>query len=131
MGFFLAGFIRDQAPTAAQDAQFLRDERGHLVRDLLGFPVMAIAENQSAELQKENEPSNGGIGIEENIGEDIEEEWEGFGHEAPDSHETVHSEAPAEPDYRKRKEVASKGKHSYNPNKKRADLVSKSKKRQK
>ena len=40
MGFFLAGFVRDRAPvTEDMEAQFLRDERGQLVRDLLGFPV--------------------------------------------------------------------------------------------
>jgi putative methyltransferase len=44
MGFFLAGFVRDQQPPADADAQFLRDERGHLVRDLLGHPVRVQGE---------------------------------------------------------------------------------------
>jgi putative methyltransferase len=39
MGFFLAGFIRDVKPRKDVDAEFLRDERGHLVRDMMGFPV--------------------------------------------------------------------------------------------
>ena len=39
MGFFLVGFVRDVEPAADIDVDFLRDERGHLVRDLLGFPL--------------------------------------------------------------------------------------------
>ncbi len=48
MGFFLAGFTRDLEPKEDMDAQFLRDERGHLVRDLMGFPVRTIAEEGSS-----------------------------------------------------------------------------------
>ncbi|RFU34750.1 hypothetical protein B7463_g1526, partial [Scytalidium lignicola] len=40
MGFFVAGFVRDpEAPSEDLDAQFLRDDGGMLVRDLIGFPV--------------------------------------------------------------------------------------------
>jgi putative methyltransferase len=39
MGFFLAGFTRDLKPKKDIDSEFLRDERGHLVRDIMGFPV--------------------------------------------------------------------------------------------
>lgn len=39
MGFFLAGFVRDQTSTVDPEAEFIRDERGHLVRDLMGIPI--------------------------------------------------------------------------------------------
>jgi putative methyltransferase len=55
MGFFLAGFVRDPMPAADVEAQFLRDERGHLVRDVTGVPVRVGEERV-----------------------DEEEEWNGF-----------------------------------------------------
>jgi putative methyltransferase len=55
MGFFLAGFVRDPTPAADVEAQFLRDERGHLVRDVMGVPVRVGEERV-----------------------DEEEEWNGF-----------------------------------------------------
>jgi putative methyltransferase len=76
MGFFLAGFIRDVKPRKDVDAEFLRDERGHLVRDMMGFPVRV-------------NPQEGNFG---SINEDVditpvrlvptdegEDEWVGFG----------------------------------------------------
>ena len=73
MGFFLAGFVRDPPAAGdadAADAQFLRDERGHMVRDVLGFPVrVQDAANKPA--QKES-----GQGEDEQGAS--EEEWNGF-----------------------------------------------------
>jgi 25S rRNA (cytosine2278-C5)-methyltransferase len=70
MGFFLAGFVRDLKAAANMDDEFLRDERGHLVRDLLGFPVRKEEEQAIGEIvEKEVE--------EQFVGED--EEWTGFG----------------------------------------------------
>jgi putative methyltransferase len=52
MGFFLAGFVRDQEPRQNLGANFLRDERGHMVRDLMGYPVEALPENSSGEVEE-------------------------------------------------------------------------------
>ncbi len=59
MGFFLAGFVRDHVSTTTSDTEFLRDDRGHLVRDLLGMPVRVPPRGRKEEVQ--------------------DEEWEGFG----------------------------------------------------
>lgn len=78
MGFFLAGFVRDQHPPADADAQFQRDERGHLVRDVLGYPVRVHGEvgldARRAEVRED--------GAEEAQG--MEEEWNGFSSEDDD-----------------------------------------------
>lgn len=77
MGFFLAGLVRDQAPTTNLDAEFLRDERGHLVRDLLGMPVRV----QSGEsFEHEETDAMVGQGVES---EEDDEEWEGFEDDEP------------------------------------------------
>lgn len=44
MGFFLAGLVRDESLTTELDQQFLRDNQGHLIRDVMGIPVRAEAE---------------------------------------------------------------------------------------
>ena len=75
MGFFLAGFVRDGTPSGDLGEQYLRDDKGHLVRDMLGVPVRkgdqnAIMEDIAAE-----------------VGEDFagdEDEWNGFGDEQPE-----------------------------------------------
>lgn len=73
MGFFLAGFVRDQKPASDLADQFLRDERGHLVRDLLGVPVRKDTEQIDPSDQiEENDEDNK---------EEEEEEWGGFGDE--------------------------------------------------
>jgi putative methyltransferase len=61
MGFFLAAFVRDRV-VASDDraAKVVRDEKGFIVRDLMGIPVMAYSD-----LEKEEE----------------EEEWTGFGND--------------------------------------------------
>ncbi|RDL40745.1 S-adenosyl-L-methionine-dependent methyltransferase [Venustampulla echinocandica] len=74
MGFFLAGFVRDQQVHGDIESQLLRDERGHLVRDLLGFPVRTHPEesgNVSNGVAAEPE-------TEENNHLEYEEEWGGF-----------------------------------------------------
>ncbi|OWP00782.1 hypothetical protein B2J93_8473 [Marssonina coronariae] len=55
MGFFLAGFVRDQTPRGEVDEQFLRDERGHLVRDIMGFPVRKVIEEPETTAFEESE----------------------------------------------------------------------------
>ena len=132
MGFFLAGFVRDPAPTADLDAEFLRDERGHLVRDLLGMPVR-IAPGESVE-HVETVPM-----FDEKTEEDVpieDEEWEGFEDDEPVTEtdkRKVESGASTESGvhvYRKPK-VPPTNKHSYNIIKKRPDLIAKDKKRRK
>ncbi|CZR54367.1 related to NOL1R protein [Phialocephala subalpina] len=76
MGFFLAGFVRNQGPAAGVEAQFLRDERGHLVRDLMGFPMKVqpadtIGTEINGILDKEGQGDS-------KYEEDEEEEWGGF-----------------------------------------------------
>lgn len=70
MGFFLAGFVRDAPAAEDADAQFLRDERGHLVRDLLGFPVRVDqGANRTETIEREMDEDEQGAS---------EEEWNGF-----------------------------------------------------
>ena len=79
MGFFLAGFTRDQNPSTGSDAGFLKDERGHLVRDLMGFPVRV----EPAEVKRDG--TERGVELEqlnEDLAGDYKEEWNGFGDEA-------------------------------------------------
>lgn len=76
MGFFLAGFVRDLKPNTDMDAEFLRDERGHLVRDIMGFPVRVNAQEAN------HDPNDGYMNTAASdpipAGGD-EEEWAGFG----------------------------------------------------
>lgn len=76
MGFFLAGFVRDQGPTADVGAQFLRDERGHLVRDLMGFPIKVEPEDTIG--TETNTSHDTARQVVNNNEEDEEEEWAGF-----------------------------------------------------
>lgn len=60
MGFFLAAFVRDRhVPGDDRAARVVRDEKGFIVRDLMGIPVMALPDD--------DEEEEGG------------EEWNGFG----------------------------------------------------
>lgn len=78
MGFFLAGFVRDGGPVGEDvplplDAQFLRDERGHLVRDVLGVPVRVqagdgVEDSQDEPVRRDMEKGTSEEG----------EEWNGF-----------------------------------------------------
>jgi len=71
MGFFLAGFIREEKPTTDLEAHFLRDERGHIIRDLMGFPVRQSYSEQEIFGEEHTQPKEGLM--------DEEEEWGGFG----------------------------------------------------
>lgn len=125
MGFFLAGFVRDQAATTRQEALFLRDGQGRLVRDLLGFPMKADG--------SEHRDDNKDLG--ENIEKLVEEEtnpdyneWEGFGGDAYETHDQANEVKEADPGSQKSR-VAASNKHTYNAGKRRTDLVPKVKKR--
>lgn len=128
MGFFVAGFIRDHTPSATQDSQFLRDERGHLVRDSMGIPILAGGEDRSGDLdllpdhELSSRPAKAGSEVEE-------EEWEGFGDDGPKLHDQAEEKA-ADPQLQQKQEIAP-NKHSYNSTKKRVALISKSKRRRK
>ncbi|KUJ20950.1 S-adenosyl-L-methionine-dependent methyltransferase [Mollisia scopiformis] len=74
MGFFLAGFVRDQPEAVSLDAEFLRDERGHLVRDLMGIPVRVQPQDDSIAGSKDNFKT---LAQYQDDGEE-EEEWAGF-----------------------------------------------------
>lgn len=77
MGFFLAGFVRDGEPAQDIGATFLRDERGHIVRDLMGFPVNADDYTETA-----FEADQGEGGVLEEAFED--EEWGGIADDIPE-----------------------------------------------
>jgi putative methyltransferase len=132
MGFFLAGFVRDRAPAADIDAEFLRDERGHLVRDLLGMPLRVQARESSD--QMDTDPM---IGQEAQNEEPLEDkEWEGFEDEDPITNDDEpEAELGARPESgvhaQKKAKVPPTNKHSYNAVKKRPDLIAKDKKRRK
>lgn len=132
MGFFLAGFVRDQVPNSSIDAEFLRDERGHLVRDLLGMPVRAQPEEPFANM--ETCPIDGRKPENEDSVDD--EEWEGFDDDVPlTPHDGLTSESGARPESdmhaQKKSKLPPTKKHSQNAVKKRPDLVAKDKKRRK
>ncbi|KAL5326890.1 hypothetical protein ACEPPN_004579 [Leptodophora sp. 'Broadleaf-Isolate-01'] len=128
MGFFLAGFVRDLSPTTDMDAKFLRDERGHLVRDVMGFPVPADIED-SEMVVLENEPEV------EAPEEDLE--WGGFEEEEEEKvvknvSTTKLSKAPAPPTEKPSKPAkAPVNKHAHSALKKRTQLIKPDKKRKK
>lgn len=169
MGFFVAGFVRDLTSTVAredQDALFLRDEQGKLVRDVLGFPVRADTEEEFIEVE------GYGSGAVEMVEEEPiadEDEWGGIEDEEPKSQKQVEATPAASSGQQVKKKNQKKAdtipatssaqqgkaknhknidavpaastaqqvkapissKHSYNANKKRADLVPQGKKRRK
>ena len=123
MGFFLAGFVREGSPARNLDDEILRDERGHLVRDVLGMPVR----NQSGERQ-------GNVRTEAMLGKGLEpqepldeEEWEGFGDDEPALEPAVGSVTPAV-STQTQVESSSTNKHSYLASKRRPELIAKHKK---
>jgi 25S rRNA (cytosine2278-C5)-methyltransferase len=75
MGFFLAGFIRDLKPRKDMDAEFLRDERGHLVRDVMGFPVRANPEGSFGPINEDVDVAP----MRPTPGDKGDDEWVGFG----------------------------------------------------
>jgi putative methyltransferase len=70
MGFFVAGFVRDRdvSRTNQAAARVMRDEKGFIIRDLMGIPVMALPDDE-------------------------EEEWRGFG---DDDYDEGHASADAD-----------------------------------
>jgi len=133
MGFFLAGFVRDLKVPENMEEHFLRDERGHLVRDLMGFPVRALPEDDGS---ADQEPIDGnGVGamvtgqIEEDDVEN-EEEWGGFDDEAtPTVEDKVADESKAQT--AKKPKVPQASKHSHNAVMQRRDLGAQKKKKRK
>lgn len=129
MGFFLAGFVRDdQVPTQNLDAGFLRDERGHLVRDLLGMPVRVQSEEflgiLDPEPMTEQDP--------ENQETPDDEEWEGFRDDEPKLDEAeVEPVAVTESHNQKQPKLPEPKKYLHTAAKKRPDLIGKNKKRRK
>jgi len=50
MGFFLAAFVRDRDfPRDDRAARVMRDEKGFIVRDLMGMPVLAFPDEEEVE----------------------------------------------------------------------------------
>ncbi|KAF4636444.1 hypothetical protein G7Y89_g1642 [Cudoniella acicularis] len=128
MGFFLAGFVRDLKPATENiEAQFLRDERGHLVRDAMGFPVRIPPgglNEKPQELAGAKEPEE--VEIEE---EEQGEEWGGFDDEEDTKMEEVPKALP-KPKQQDSKS-ANKNKHAHSATKKRPDLIPQKKKKRK
>ncbi|KAH8815708.1 S-adenosyl-L-methionine-dependent methyltransferase [Xylogone sp. PMI_703] len=116
MGFFVAGFVREpKMHNEDLDSMFLRDEKGMLVRDLMGFPVRS-------DLGTEVEDATPVMHNSEQSYSDTEE-WEGF----DDSANTV--EQPGA--QAKRKQHPSQSRHSFTGNQKGRGFDSKEKKRKK
>lgn len=125
MGFFLAGFVRDQEPTKEMDAQFLRDERGHLVRDVMGFPVRADLEEPES-VDRAEEPEIEPV-------EETADEWGGFGEEEETTFETakvVKNQCPPK-DNISTPAKAPVNKHAHSALKNRTQLINPDKKRKK
>jgi len=119
MGFFLAGFTRDVPSNDADfEGQVLRDEKGRIVRDVMGIPVLAD-EVEAIEPEADAE-----------VMEEAGKEWGGFGDE-----DIVLEQAEVEVEARakveQKKKAPAVNKHAHAAGKKRADLVSKNKKRKK
>jgi putative methyltransferase len=129
MGFFLAGFIRDQASATYLEPEFLRDERGHLVRNLLGMPVRVQPGDSYGSVEEEAVVEE--LENEEPLKDD---EWEGFGDDDPEIDQAkVEYVAPADSKVpaQKQPKFSPANKHSHSAVKKRPDLVAKDKKRRK
>ena len=123
MGFFLAGFVRDEKLADNIDAEFVRDERGHLVRDLLGFPVRKQPDDL---IDLGMETSNDAEVIEDDRAVGEEEEWAGF--EDEDTENTngqVESKAETAP--KSATDLTSR--HTHNPIKKRPSFSPKKEKK--
>ncbi|EPE36749.1 S-adenosyl-L-methionine-dependent methyltransferase [Glarea lozoyensis ATCC 20868] len=130
MGFFLAGFVRDSNSVEDIGAQFLRDEHGHMVRDMMGFPVRAEpmgADSTSSPMDEAAPEAAVEVEADE---EEEEEEWGGI---EDDQIPETKDEAIGVPMPTKNKQpkVNAASKHQHNPQKKRADLASLSQKKKK
>ncbi|TVY54704.1 25S rRNA (cytosine-C(5))-methyltransferase rcm1 [Lachnellula suecica] len=123
MGFFLAGFVRDLKVPQNIEEQFLRDERGHLVRDLMGFPVK-VGDDEDAAMEEEEEEV-----IEPE--DEPEEEWGGFDNEDTPATDEEVVEKPKLLQKAKKVEVPLASKHSHGAVKKRQELGAQKKKKRK
>ena len=126
MGFFLAGFVRDLKVSDSIDSQVLRDERGHIVRDLMGFPVRDTPFGADAEFP----PEHNYVEPKEETAPDDEEEWGGIEvDEDPDVLEEVMEDINSSKT--KQPKVDPARKHQHNPLKRRANLGKSSSKKKK
>jgi putative methyltransferase len=121
MGFFLAGFTRDGPSTSVNLEEFLRDETGHLVRDVMGIPIKATEEDV---MDAEEADEWGGFG-DENEEQMVDKAEANAEIEAG---ENIQSKA-AQAALHQKKKAAVVNKHAHSAGKKRADLVPKGKKR--
>jgi putative methyltransferase len=127
MGFFLVGFTRDRTPKKDMDAEFLRDERGHLVRDLMGFPSRAVPDE--ALLDPVSEDVDAALVSGSPVGEE-EEGWAGFGDD--DTGIGEHDESSPLPENPPRHDQKSRDGGRHEATRKRPQLhVVKDKKRKK
>ncbi|ESZ96911.1 hypothetical protein SBOR_2705 [Sclerotinia borealis F-4128] len=77
MGFFLAGFVRDQTSTVDPEAGLLRDESGNLVRDLMGIPVINGQDDEGKlKIEAQVEPEES-----QDLTPEDDDEWGGIGEE--------------------------------------------------
>ncbi|TGO67394.1 hypothetical protein BOTNAR_0043g00260 [Botryotinia narcissicola] len=124
MGFFLAGFVRDQTSTVDPEVGLLRDERGHIVRDLMGLPLrkdQEDAEELNVDAQVAPEEA-------QDFSPEDDDEWGGFEEEvAP----IVERKKEVHAIIEKKKEKAKVNKHAHDAIKKRVNMSVKEKKRQK
>ncbi|PQE13007.1 NOL1 NOP2 sun family protein [Rutstroemia sp. NJR-2017a BBW] len=127
MGFFLAGFVRSQPSTADPETEFLRDERGHLVRDVMGFPVRRLLEDEERMGLEGGDNHPGPLHPPPQHEYEEEEEWGGLEDDdtAPNT-EAVVVEPPAE-----KKGKPKLNKHTPDAIKRRVDLGVRDKKRRK
>lgn len=114
MGFFLAGFVRDQARIDL-DAEFLRDEHGHLVRDVMGIPTRVQESDETIHYE-----TNAAVRVPQvsNVVEEEadEDEWAGFEDELADEPNSKPEKAIPTPKTHKEK------KEYVNSSKKRPQL---------
>jgi putative methyltransferase len=127
MGFFLAGFVRDPGSSEDIGAQFLRDEQGHLMRDMMGVPIRALPAETDAGSPFQDEVATE-VAAEAYLNE--EEEWGGIEeHNGQETKDESVDEATLSKSKQPKPNPASK--HQHNPLKRRTDLASSSQKKKK
>ncbi|RDW71095.1 S-adenosyl-L-methionine-dependent methyltransferase-14 [Coleophoma cylindrospora] len=121
MGFFVAAFVRngDSAP----EPQYLRDDQGHIIRDMMGIPV--------ADVPAENPEDDQATPAVQNTSE-VVDEWNGFGDEEADIDlaEPPKATERAEPSQKKPK-LSQSNKHAFKPGPRKSGLVGVQKKKSK
>lgn len=122
MGFFVAAFVKhSESPAQDRDSEFLRDDRGMLVRDLMGFPVKISTEPPEINNSSEHAAPQ----VHNSVHSDAEE-WEGFSDDGLTS-PTLFGDGGDNTKKRNRPQ----DRHSFNPARKPGRLESSRKKRQK